>query len=152
MFKFLGHTHILEVRVQLRKKLCYFIIMVLSCCDLLAVLTNNPLVALITMLWLTGKLDVYIPQLGGYSLKIVIFLHGFSLVALLVMNFDRYLATHRPIFHRTSITKGKRLTIFAISSILELYFWNCYLQLLFLPNEPTPVRCRCTALTTKLRR
>jgi hypothetical protein len=27
--------------VQLRKKLCYFMIMVLSCCDLLAVLTNS---------------------------------------------------------------------------------------------------------------
>jgi membrane-anchored glycerophosphoryl diester phosphodiesterase (GDPDase) len=32
--------------VQLRKKLCYFMIMVLSCCDLLTVLTNNPLMAL----------------------------------------------------------------------------------------------------------
>ena len=43
--------------VQLRKKLCYFMIMVLSCCDLLAVLTNNPLMALTSMSWLTGKLD-----------------------------------------------------------------------------------------------
>ena len=43
--------------VQLRKKLCYFMIMVLSCCDLLSVLTNNPLMTLITMSWLTGKLD-----------------------------------------------------------------------------------------------
>jgi hypothetical protein len=44
--------------VQLRKKLCYFMIMVLSCCNLLTVLTNNPLMALITMLRLTAKLDV----------------------------------------------------------------------------------------------
>ena len=44
--------------IQLRKKLCNFMIMVLSCCDLLAVLTNNPFVAVITMLWLTGKVDV----------------------------------------------------------------------------------------------
>ena len=28
--------------VQLRKKLCYFTIMVLSCCDLLVVLTTQP--------------------------------------------------------------------------------------------------------------
>ena len=41
--------------VQLRKKLCYFMIMVLSCCDLLAVLTNNPLMALISMA--DGKVD-----------------------------------------------------------------------------------------------
>ena len=41
--------------VLLRKKLCYFMIMVLSCCDLLAVLTNNPLMALISMA--VGKVE-----------------------------------------------------------------------------------------------
>ena len=49
--------------VQLRKKLCYFMIMDLSCCDLLAVLTNNPLMAFIAMSWLTGKLDVMLDGL-----------------------------------------------------------------------------------------
>ena len=44
--------------VQLRKKLCYFMIMVLSCSDLLTVLTNSPLTIFVSMLWLTGKLDV----------------------------------------------------------------------------------------------
>ena len=44
--------------VQLRKKLCYFMIMVLSCCDLLTLLTNSPFMALLAMSWLTGKLDV----------------------------------------------------------------------------------------------
>ena len=32
-------------------------IMVLSCCDLLTVLTNNPLMAFISMSWLMGKLE-----------------------------------------------------------------------------------------------
>jgi hypothetical protein len=41
--------------VQLRKKSCYFMIMVLSCCDLLSVLTNNSLMAVVAMLWLTRK-------------------------------------------------------------------------------------------------
>ena len=46
--------------VQHWKKLFYFIIMVLSCFDLLVVLTNHPLTALIAMLWLIGTLhDVY---------------------------------------------------------------------------------------------
>ena len=45
--------------VQLRKKLCYFLIMVLSCCDLLVVLTNHPFTALVTILWLTEKINVY---------------------------------------------------------------------------------------------
>ena len=105
--------------VQLRKKLCYFTIMVLSCCDLLAVLTNHPFTGLVAMLWLTGQINVY----PGW----LVFLHvlsdmsmGCSLVALFVMSFDRYLATHYPIFHRTSVTKGKLLTLFTFSVIVGM--------------------------------
>ena len=43
---------------------------------------------------------------------------GLSLLALFVMNFDRYLATHYPIFHRTSVTKKKLLTLFAFLIII----------------------------------
>jgi hypothetical protein len=93
--------------VQLRKKLCYFMIMVLSCCDLLAVLTNNPLMALITaMSWLTEKLDVN-ARWAHISLRSTHIFLVFSFFALLVMNFDRYLATSYPIFHRTSVTKRR---------------------------------------------
>ncbi len=105
--------------VQLRKKLCYFTIMVLSCCDLLAVVTNNSLVAVTAMLALTGKLDVY-SSWAGFSLSLSAFFLSFSFLALLVMNFDRYLATYYPIFHRTSVKKGKLLTLLAILSILEM--------------------------------
>ena len=105
--------------VQLRKKLCYFMIMVLACCDLLAVLTISPLMALIAMSWLTGKLDVNAiwPHI---SLRSTSILFAFSLFALLVMNFDRYLATSYPIFHRTSVTKGRLLTLLAILIIVEV--------------------------------
>jgi hypothetical protein len=105
--------------VQLRKKLCYFMIIVLSCCDLLAVLTNSPLMALITMLWLTGKLDVNArwPYISLRSTGIFLI---FSLFALFVMNFDRYLATSYPIFHRTSVTKGRLLTLLAILIIVDI--------------------------------
>ena len=105
--------------VQLRKKLCYFMIMVLSCCDLLAVLTNNPLTALTAMLRLTGKLDVN-ARWPHISLKSTCAFLVFSYFALLVMNFDRYLATSYPIFHRTSITKGKLSTLLAILNIVEI--------------------------------
>ena len=104
--------------VQLRKKLCYFMIMVLSCCDLLAVLIGCPLVALFTMSWLTGKLDVNARWAHITSTSTSSFL-TFSLFALLVMNFDRYLATSYPIFHRTSVTKGRLLTLLAILIIVE---------------------------------
>ena len=104
---------------QLRKKLCYFMIMVLSCCDLLAVLTNNPLLAFIVLSFLTGRLDendrwIHIP-IRSTS----IFLY-FSFFALLVMNFDRYLAASYPIFYRTSVTKGRLLTLLAILIIVEV--------------------------------
>ncbi len=45
---------------------------------------------------------------------------AFSLLALLVMNFDRYLAISYPIFHRTSVTKGRYLTLLAILIIVEI--------------------------------
>ena len=105
--------------VQLRKKLCYFMIMVLSCCDLLAVLTNNTLMALITMSWFTGKLDVNArwPHISLRSTGIFV---AFSYFALLVMNFERYLATSYPVFHRTSVTKGRLLTLLAILIIVQV--------------------------------
>ena len=105
--------------VQLRKKLCYFMIMVLSCCDLLAVLTNNPLVTIIMMSWLTGKLDGN-ARWAHVSLRSPGIFLGFSYFALLVMNFDRYLATSYPIFHRTSVTKGRLLTLLVILIIVQI--------------------------------
>ena len=36
------------------------------------------------------------------------------------MNFDRYLATSYPLFHRASVTKGRLLTLMAILTIIEL--------------------------------
>jgi hypothetical protein len=87
--------------------------MVLSCCDLLVVLTSHPLMALRATFFLTGKLDVY-PGLAEISSRLATIFVGFSLLALLVMNFDRYLATSYPIFHRTSVTKGRLLTLLAI--------------------------------------
>ncbi len=105
--------------MQLRKKLCYFMIMTLSCCDLFVVLTNHPFTALIAGLRLIGKLDVY-PKwtINFFTFTIVPF--GFSLFALLVMNFDRCLAVSYPIFHRTSVTKGKLLTLLATMIVIGL--------------------------------
>jgi hypothetical protein len=42
------------------------------------------------------------------------------LLALLVMNIDRYLATSYPFFHRTSVTKGKLLTLLTILITVEV--------------------------------
>jgi multisubunit Na+/H+ antiporter MnhB subunit len=82
-------------------------------------LTNHPLTALIAMLFLTEKLDVY-PSWMVISARFSSVFVAFSLLALLVMNFDRYLATYYPIFHRTSVTKGKLLTLLAILITAEI--------------------------------
>jgi multisubunit Na+/H+ antiporter MnhB subunit len=79
------------------------------------------------MSWLTGKLDVNARwphiSLGSTGIFLV-----FSLFALLVMNFDRYLATSYPIFHRTSVTKGRLLTLLAILIIVEITLDVMYLN------------------------
>ena len=118
--------------MQLRKKLCYFMIMILSCCDLLVVLTSHPLTGLAAMLWLTGKINVY-PGWLVISLRLSDFFVGSSLLALLVMSVDRYLATHYPLFHRTSVTKGKLLTLFAF-----LFFIPITLTIMSINNSVIP--------------
>ena len=105
----------------LRKKLCYFMIMILSSCDLLVVLTSHPWTALEAMFRLTGNVNAS-SRLLGIPFKMVTIFIGFSFLALLVMNFDRYLATYYPIYHRTSVTKGKLLGLHAILSILMVSF------------------------------
>ena len=108
----------------LRKKLGHFMIVVLSCLDLLVVLTNHPVMATIAILWMTGEVnESLLPGLSDYCSFFV----GLSLLALLVMNFERYLATYYPIFHRTSVTKRRLLSLLAI-----LIFVALVLLLLFL--------------------
>ena len=104
---------------QLRRKLCYFTIMLLSCCDFFAVLANHPLTAFAAMLWLTEKINVYPGWIVMFN-ELSNMLLGFSLVALFVMNVDRYLATHYPFFHQTSVTKGRLLILFTIAAFIQL--------------------------------
>ena len=48
------------------------------------------------------------------SLRSSVVFVAFSLNALVIMSFERYLRTSYPIFHRTSVTKAKLSTLFAI--------------------------------------
>ena len=58
MFKFLGHTQFLEIRTTSKEIMLFhdngFVLLRFA----LGYLTNSPLMTLITMSWLTGKLDV----------------------------------------------------------------------------------------------
>ena len=120
---------------QLRKKLCYFMIMMLSCFDLLAVFVNHPLLDLIAMLWLNGKDDVLSNKYINISIKVGDIFQGFSLCALLVLGFNQYLATYHPLFHRTSVTKERLLILLIILNLIEVFLALMSINDLVLPHQ-----------------
>ena len=101
---------------QLRKKLCHFMIMVLSCFDLVLVVTNLSGILLYLIFWLREDYDL-LPKMRIYLECSKLFI-GSSFLALLVMSIERYLGAYYPIFHRTSVTKRRLLTLHAILFIL----------------------------------
>ena len=101
---------------HLRSKLCYFMIMVLSFCDFLVVITNHPLQILRLVWWLQGKSDL-LAMLQIY-LQYSDILFGFSIMAVLVMSIERYLGVYYPFFHRTSLTRHRLLTLLLVLSLV----------------------------------
>ena len=97
---------------QLRKKLCHFMILVLSCFDLVAVVTIYPGILLCLISWLREDYES-LTKMRTYLYLASVFL-GFSFLTLLVMNIERYLGTYYPIFHRTSVTRRRLLTVLAM--------------------------------------
>ena len=89
-------------------------IVVLSCFDLVAVVTIYPGILLYLITWL--REDYYFLSATSttvYLLSSSVFL-PFSFCVLLVMNIERYLGAYYPFFHRTSVTRGRLLTLLAI--------------------------------------
>ena len=104
--------------VYLRNRLCNFMIMVLSCFDFLAVITNHPVLMLRLILWSTEKYDL-LARVQIYEHFTDLFI-GFSVLVLLVMSIERYLGAYYPIFHRTSLTRCRLLTLLAIFFIVPI--------------------------------
>ena len=102
---------------QLRKKLCHFMIMVLSCCDLLTVLIFNS--GLILSLITRAMENFYLLTRLRIFLKFYHMTSSFSLSALIVMCIERYLGVYYPIYHRTSVTRRRLLKLLAIIMILQ---------------------------------
>ena len=102
---------------QLRKQLCHFMIMVLSCFDLVAVIIYYPGILLHIILLLKQDYDLL--------RKLMIYFHvsgaflGIPLLVLLVMSTERYLGTHYPLFHRTSVTRRRLLIPLAMLLIFQ---------------------------------
>ena len=103
---------------QLRKKLCHFLIMVLSCFDLLAAVTNEPGILIYLISWLGQDYDL-LPTWQMYLDFVVVFL-AFSFYALFVMIIERYLGAYYPISHRTSVTRRRLLTLLGILLIFHI--------------------------------
>lgn len=102
---------------SLRKKHCYFMIMVLSCCDFLTVLVNHPVVVIITMLFFSKKFKIASRYVNIMTASTTIF-QGASLLAVLVMNVDRYLSIFHPLYHKTNITKRRLFWLFAVAQFI----------------------------------
>ena len=100
---------------QLRKKLCHFMIMVLSCCDLLTVIGFSLVTILDFIAWSTKNNDLSTKLKISRYLRSILF--GLSMCTLMVMCIERCLGVYYPIFHKTSVTKRRLLTLFAIFTI-----------------------------------
>ena len=97
---------------QLRKKLCHFMIMVLSCFDLLTILIFNSGLILSLITWATE--NYYLLSRVAIYLQVAHIPCGYSLCILMVMCIERYLGVYHPIFHKTSVTRRRLLTLLAM--------------------------------------
>ena len=96
----------------LRKKLCYFMILPLSCFDLAVVVISHPISILNTILWFMNLFDEGDRQfIWKVGFVIVSNLNGFSTSSLLTLSVERFVALNYPFFHRTAVTK-RRLVLF----------------------------------------
>ena len=102
---------------QLRKKLCHFMIMVLSCSDLATVMTNYSTALFYLISWLREDYDLLLHW--WVYVKFVTVFYGFSFCVLFVMSFERYLGVYYPIFHRISVTRRRLLTLLTIFIFLH---------------------------------
>ena len=99
---------------QLRKKLCYFMIFLLSCYDLVVVIVLHFLAIFWYISWFLKGGSIHTQQ---FRLLFYISgsLFGCSLFGLLTMTLERYLGLAYPLFHKTSVTK-RRLAIFLLAT------------------------------------
>ena len=93
---------------QLRRKLCYFMIQVLSLSDLVATTITHPILILSTITW---SMDSYSEEADIIWRYAGILSLGFSMLVLLTLTVERFTALKYPFFHQTAVTK-RRLVSF----------------------------------------
>ena len=133
---FLNSVVIISLRrsSQLRKKLCYFMILPLSCFDLAVVAINHPILISSAILW---SMDTFgeDESKSVITWKSVIFgnFSGYSMSALLTLSVERFLALKYPFFHQTAVTKRK-LVRFLLTLSLVITVSMLSLKLLYEEN------------------
>ena len=110
---------------QLRRKICYFMILVLAFFDLLVVLVFHPLITVKTLL--SCRMFE-----GHNSLQLINFLYVFSLTTLLTMAVERYLALMYPFCHQKYMTKSKLIAVFFV---FQLPFGALHILRLNMPDD-----------------
>ena len=102
---------------QLRKKTCYFMILLLSCFDLCVISVNHPLVIVLAI-------GVTFQEVSQEAIDLCLgwshLLLAFSSLALFTMNIERYLALAYPIFHRNKVTRPQLVTLLVSLQLFAL--------------------------------
>ena len=102
---------------QIRKKLCYFMIFILSCTDLLVVIVLHPLHISYCIIWyFKGTLDYEHSNVFHFIGSILIVS---SFTVLFTMTLERYIGLTRPFFHKTFVTR-RRLVSFLVVCLIVL--------------------------------
>ena len=102
---------------QFRKKLCYFMILVLSCVDLIAVAVGHPLQILWTTFWWMETFHQQESKFIWANIMVIV-LAGSSMFALLTLSVERFLALKYPFFHQTGVTKKRLMLLLAFLMIM----------------------------------
>ena len=102
---------------QLRKKLCYFTILVLSCFDFAVVSIIPPLLITSTIYYYFDEID---KSREERRVSITYMLCGLSVTALFTLNAERFLALTCPYFHQRSVTKTKLACFQAFMTFLTV--------------------------------
>ena len=102
---------------QLRRKLCYFMILVLSLFDLAVVTITHPFL-------IASTIDYYLEELNEIRQvtrqSIFFILYGVSMFALFTLNVERFLALISPYFHQASVTKTRLVYFQALLVIITV--------------------------------
>ena len=111
---------------QLRKKLCYFTILVLSCFDFAVVSIIHPLLITSTIYYSFDEIN---EAREKRRVSITYMLCGLSVTALFTLNAERFLALTCPYFHQRSVTKTKlacfqAFMTFLIVGVSPLVYFN----------------------------